>query len=257
MPSPFPGMDPYLESPKYWSDFHVRFIAHWAEALNRVMPEHYVARAEERIQLIGDEESLTRPDISVMRSGPLPLRAAENQVVQVAVLEREPVILPVDILEEEVVHYIRILRHPGRTLVAVLELLSPSNKVDPGRSEYLAHRNQMLRQSVHLVELDLLVGGRRLPARSPLPLGDYYAFVARAERRPHVEAYAWSVRERLPVIRIPLSGPDPDVLLDIQPVFNQVYDNGRCRADIDYRQPLKASLSESDLAWTRERGEMA
>src|SRR6266540_219691 len=69
--------------------------------------------------------------------------------------------------------YIEILHRPDRSLVAVLELLSPANKEQPGRTEYLAKRRAILVQPVHLVELDLLLGGRRLPMQQPLPDGDY------------------------------------------------------------------------------------
>jgi hypothetical protein len=63
--------------------------------------------------------------------------------------------------------YIEILHQPDRTLVAVLELLLPANKEQPGRTEYLAKRRALLHQKVHLVELDLLVGGRRLEKALP------------------------------------------------------------------------------------------
>jgi len=33
MKSPFPGMDPFLEQPAYWPDFHSRFINVWCEAI--------------------------------------------------------------------------------------------------------------------------------------------------------------------------------------------------------------------------------
>ena len=262
MPSPFPGMDPYLESPKHWFDFHNRFITHCTEKLNHAMPRGYAARSDERIQLVretDDKTSLTRPDVSVMRFGPPPLRLAEDQPAEagvgVAVLEREPVIVPIDIPEQETTHYIRIVQYPSETLVAVLELLSPSNKVEPGRGEYLIHRRHILHQPVHLIELDLLTGGKRLPTLLPPPQGNYFALVARADRRPNAEVYAWSVRERLPVIRIPLSGPDPDVLIDLQEIFHETYDNGRYRVrGINYGSPLKAPLAEADRAWAEERG---
>ena len=35
MPSPFPGMNPYLEHPDTWEDFHTRFITHAADTLRR------------------------------------------------------------------------------------------------------------------------------------------------------------------------------------------------------------------------------
>ena len=39
MPSPFPGMDPYLEDPAYWSDFHAAFLTYWRDAIADLQPE--------------------------------------------------------------------------------------------------------------------------------------------------------------------------------------------------------------------------
>src|SRR5205085_8771496 len=128
-------------------------------------------------------------------------------------LALEPVTIPLMILDETREVFIEILHRPDRSLVSVLELLSPSNKIDPGRGDYLAKRNAILRQPVHLVELDLLVGGRRLPMDRPLPAGDYYVLVARGDRRPDCDVYAWTVRQPLPTFRVPLLAPDPDILI--------------------------------------------
>ena len=97
--------------------------------------------------------------------------------------------------------YIEILYHPDRSLVAVLELLSPANKEYPGRTEYLAKRMALLHQDVHLAELDLLLGGRRLPMQRPLPPADYYYFVARGEHRPDCQVFSWTLRQPLPISR--------------------------------------------------------
>ncbi len=39
MPSPFPGMDPYLEDPAFWEDFHDRFVTYWSDVLNGSLPD--------------------------------------------------------------------------------------------------------------------------------------------------------------------------------------------------------------------------
>ena len=262
MPSPFPGMDPYLESPKHWRDFHARFISEWSNSLNQQLPRRYLARVEERIALARTDDEDTqamRPDVAIMRSGPAPLRLASEEMDAelTATLDEEPAILPIGVLEEEPDRYIRIVRHPDRTLVAVLELLSPWNKVNPGRREYLGHRQELFRQPVHLIELDLLVAGQRIPVGGRLPGGDYYAIVTRWDRRPDCEAYAWSVRQRLPAIRVPLSSPDLDLRLELQPIFDRVFDAGRCAEAIEYGEPLAAPLANSDREWAEERGRLA
>lgn len=207
--SPFPGMDPYLESPKFWSNFHVQFLASLSFELNSLLPQNYLATVEKQI--------------------------------------------PVDILEEETVRWIQIIQFPHDELVSVVELLSPRNKVEPDRTTYLNHRQAWLRQPVHLVELDLLCKGKRLPMRGVLPRGDYYAFVTRANRRPNSEVYAWSVREPLPRIRIPLTDPDPDIVLDLQKVFREVYQRSGVSRKIRYGEPIGLPLTDENRAWVAQQ----
>jgi len=80
---------------------------------------------------------------------------------------------------------------------------------------------------VHLVELDLLLLGRRLPMEKTLPVADYYYFLSRSEQRPDCQVYHWPLRERLPTLPIPLRAPDPDVQIDLAAVFTTAYERGR------------------------------
>ena len=139
----------------------------------------------------------------------------------------EPVSIPHIIEDETRQSYIEIHRRSDRALIAVLELLSPSNKNESGRGQYLAKRSALLRQDVHLFELDLLLGGQRLPLQDPLPPGDYYAMISRGNRRPDCEVYAWIMGQPLPILPIPLQAPDPDILLDFREVYEATYKRGR------------------------------
>jgi hypothetical protein len=112
----------------------------------------------------------------------------------------------------------------------------------------LTKRDEILRSQAHLVEFDLLRGGRRLPMISRLPPGDYYAIVSRQERRPRAEVYAWTIRDRLPHVPIPLKEGDPDVWLDLQSVFTTVYDRARYHLSINYDAPLSPALDDPDNA---------
>jgi Protein of unknown function (DUF4058) len=202
MASPFPGMDPYLEDPAFWPDFHHRFIDCWCEAVADELPEACEARLDERVNLVQIRE--TRIDI---------------------------------------------LHRPDRNLVAVLEMLSPANKTGDGFQEYRAKRKAILQQKVHLVELDLLVGGNRMPHLMPLPAGDYFAFVSRADNRPNCEVFSWPVRDPLPTIPIPLTAPDADVHIDLAKVFQATYERGRYGRSLRYGQPPLAPLSQDDARW--------
>lgn len=156
------------------------------------------------------------------------------------------------IVEEVKQRWIEIRRKPDWVPVAILELLSPTNKLGHGYEEYLYKRVSMIARSVHLIEVDLLLGGRRLPMARPLPAGDYYVFVSRTEQRPRADVYSWSIRDPLPTIPIPLIAPDPDMLLNLAEIFTTVYERGRYDRSIDYRAPLPLPLGTSDRIWAEE-----
>jgi hypothetical protein len=149
--------------------------------------------------------------------------------------------------------YIEVVRRADESLVAVLELPSPANKTGSGRGEYLTERDQLLRQPVHLAEVDMLLRGPRMPFREPLPPGHYFAMVSRAERRPDCEVYAWTLRERCPSIPIPLEPPDPDVVMDLQEVFTTTFDRVPFDRLVRYDRPLGIAVSEEVQRWVDER----
>ncbi len=161
--------------------------------------------------------------------------------------------LALDDLDEIRERWIEIKRLPDRSLVTVIEILSPKNKTGSGRIEYIEKRRQWIRQPVNVVEIDLLSGGHRLPMRGPLPSGDYYAFVSRSDRRPNCDVFAWSIRRELPAIPIPLSIPDPDVLLDLRTVFALTYDGAPYGESINYSAPLELPLASEDRAWAEQQ----
>jgi hypothetical protein len=158
----------------------------------------------------------------------------------------------IEMVEEVKDRWIEIRRKPDWVPVAVLEVLSPNKKSGHGYEEYLHKRVSMIARSIHLVEVDLLLGGRRLPMARPLPPGDYYAFVSRTERRPVAGVYSWSIRDPLPTIPIPLMLPDPDIPLNLAPIFATVYQRSRYDRSIDYHAPLPLPLGASDRIWAEE-----
>jgi hypothetical protein len=86
----------------------------------------------------------------------------------------------------------------------------------------------------------------------PLPRGDYFAFVARAERRPDCDVFAWTVRDPLPTIPIPLLASDPEIVIDLTPLFASVYEEARYAESIDYGAPLTLLLAPDDRTWAEE-----
>lgn len=252
MTSPFPGMDPYLESPTHWSDFHPTFIQAWRETIADRLPANYFARVGEDVVLIAPETPVRQsrePDVLISRD---PARSGgSGATALIGGVRCAPTTLEnIERLDPHTETFIEILRLPDQEVVAVLELLSPTNKYGDGRGFYMEKRKQLLHQKVHVIELDLIRAGRRLPLSRPLPAGDYYAFVSRADRRPKCDVYSWTVRVPLPVLPIPLLAPDPDIEVDLQSAFNIAYQRGRYDRLIRYNEsPPSPSFAGDDADW--------
>ena len=89
MPSPFPGMDPYLEAQGHWESFHAALVLHSAKALNEELPRSYVAKVETRIAVLVsfDEPSSERvPDVLLAR-GERPAHTRAKRPAGLATLE--------------------------------------------------------------------------------------------------------------------------------------------------------------------------
>ena len=253
MNSPFPGMEPYLEDPAFWSDFHLTFIGCWREAIADLLPEPYEARLDETVHFVQMSDEVIKliyPDVSVSRAGKRP-KESSRRGGGTAVMK--PTVIPHRPLDEVRQARIQILHRPDRSLVTVLEMLSPANKTGDGFADYCAKRQAVLRRKTHLVELDLLLGGRRLPLSKPLPSGDYFVLISRAEKLPNCEVYPSLLRRPLPTIPIPLRAPDDDVLIDMQAVLRLAYERGRYGRSLAYGQIPKAVMAEKDKRWVMDR----
>lgn len=260
MRSPFPGMDPYIEACGLWADFHDQLITEAGAALNQSLPERYVARVAARsyVELISPEGEAVRqslvPDVSVRSKFDDPAREARA----VAVAEDPAAVIMhglVEIDHRELYLEIREL-DPQRRLVTSIEILSPANKRRGGTGwvQYQKKRQAFLAGYAHLVEVDLLRGGQRMPMEEPWPENSpYYALVLRKERAPECTVRPLSLRAPLPAIPVPLSPPDEDVVLAIQPLVEAIYTRSRYAQDIDYRTPLQPALASEDTVWLEER----
>jgi hypothetical protein len=250
MPSPFPGMNPYLEQDDLWQDFHQSFLPLVREVLSGQVRPAYMVPVEEYLfihELAEDERrpfgrsavSITRSPAGNLQStaGALPAAPARSHWTPAVDVERHS--------------FVEVRSRHDRELITVIELLSPSNK-RPGadRSQYLAKRRQLWHSSVHLVEIDLLRGHPRLPL-DDLPECDYYAMVSRADLRPEVELWSLRLQNPLPVIPIPLRAPDPDARLDLQATLHRVYDAAGYE-DYIYETDPQLPLSPDDVVWARQ-----
>lgn len=136
-----------------------------------------------------------------------------------------------------------------------ISVLSPSNKKKGslGWKKYLRKRQALLLGQANLVEIDLLRGGTRLPMLDPWPPSPYYALVARAEQAPYCKVWPAHFDRPLPTIPVPLSKPDPDLSLALQPLVDSIYERSRYGKDIDYTKPLMPPLSAKEVAWLEKR----
>jgi hypothetical protein len=227
MPSPFPGMNPYFEQADYWQDFHTEFLTVLRRHLDAQFGADYIVQLDRHVYVHDlppePRRPLGRPDLSIVRSA---ARAAPP--VGLGVLEAPAeVLIPMPMQDVERVAFLEVRDRQGRELVTVIELMSPSNK-PPGddRQQYLAKRLKILRSPAHLVEIDLLRGWEPMPA-------DYWPI---------------RLRDRLPIIPIPLKPGDSDRRIDLKEALDQAHDEGGYWKYI-YDGTPEPTLSAEDAEW--------
>jgi hypothetical protein len=246
MPSPFPGMNPYFEQAGIWRDFHGEFLMALRRQLAPRIAPNYFVQFDEHVYIHDlppePRRFLGRPDLSVTRMGALGAGPPDLEVLDAPA---EVVLLPLDV---ERVPFLEVRDRWERELVAVIELLSPSNKrAGDDRHQYLAKRREILRSAAHLVEIDLLRGWTPMPAEDR-PEADYSVLVSRAERRPAAEFWPIRLGDRLPMIPIPLKPVDPDGRVDLQEVLHQAYD-GPGYENFIYSRTPEPPLKAEDAEW--------
>ena len=258
MPSPFPGMDPYLESPLHWRDVHHRLAAEISRRLSPRLAPRYVARLETRLVAFSPDEeeiSILYPDIEVAQTQLRELAIATYELATDVADAVPPPPLVLRAIPPEQVELITVeIRDVAQgRLVAAIEILSPVNKRPiQGLEEYPAKRETVLSANAHLLEIDLLRQGTRPPRLIGLPQSDYFIFLTRAGRRNLTETWPVSVRDPLPVVPVPLLPGDKDVPLNLGHALRTIYDEARYDLSIDYSEPPVPPLSEDDAAWARK-----
>ncbi len=262
MPSPFPGMDPYIEENGLWEGFHTNLVVKIADRLADAAPRRYLVRTGERAYLVlveseGKDSHLFVPDVSVTTPRK---RKKASRSGGVAVGEPpadvEPVTLRAFIEEEHREAFIEIYEaDPEKRLVTCIEVLSPSNKRSnsAGRDLYLRKRQSLLLGHVNLVEIDLLRAGERMPMLDPWPDSPYVLIVAQAGK-PHLcQAWPAGFQRPLPPVPVPLAKPDSAILLDLQPLIEGIYQRYRYDESIDYSKPLTRPLNDEEAAWLQQQ----
>lgn len=254
MSSPFPGMDPYLEQPNFWSSFHFRLIGVIAAAITPQLSDQYYIEVELRTyQTEGDNEVLIGiPDAAILNrqsADRLPIDSPSTTALMAPLTQPETVMLPmIECVKER---YLEIRDIQTDAVITVIEVLSPKNKqAGEGRNAYEKKRRHILDSATHLVEIDLIRAGKMMPIVSNRPATAYRILISRSPQRPAAELYALSIQMPLPSIPIPLKPNDVDVILDLQAVFDQIYDEARYGMRLDYKEPVPLpALLANDRKW--------
>ncbi|MBI2949376.1 MAG: DUF4058 family protein [Verrucomicrobia bacterium] len=254
--NPFPGMNPFFE--QQWRDAHTVLVAYIRDALQERLPPDLVARAEEEEVVTlgrGQSPKTYRPDVQVRE--PWTLKEPAAAEVASEPLRTPPATEPIRVfLDEETERWLEIRDVTGR-LITVLELLSPSNKLESDdRERYLRKCRSFRSGGVNLVEIDLVRQGSSVfpgGIRDVLHQAGacYGVCVFRAARSSEREVYPTRLRERLPCIRVPLRPADADAALDLQPLIDQCHERGRYHL-LNYRLALDPPLAPEDTAWANQ-----
>ncbi len=263
MPSPIPGMDPFLEDPAIFPDLHDNLIAEIRNAINGQLPSPYYARSASRVW-VEPSQRRVGPDVNVLRperSGGGDASSPPLATATAVAVARSPVVVHIPREEFREV-YLDIYAKPGNErLVTTIEVLSPTNKTPggDGRALYLRKQREVLGSKVNLVEIDLLRGGQHttvVPFEDALAKAgpfDYHVCVRAFEEPDDFVIYPISVGERLPVVAIPLLPGDGSVSIDLQPLLDRCYDSGLYQRSIPYRDgtPIPP-LRPEQMAWVEQ-----
>ncbi|MSR52857.1 MAG: DUF4058 family protein [Gemmataceae bacterium] len=216
MPSPFPGMDPYLDDEAHWPQFQHQLVASLYQILLPGLVDRYRARINQR-SFVTEEPLFT----SIIR-------------------------------QERQEEYIELRQRTDGRLVTLIDVPSPTNKKLPqGRTAYFETRRMARSQNASIVEIDLSLQGAPLLdySREGLPEWDFAVTVTRCTQPERFEIYTSTLAKRLPRFKVPLSPDDRDTILDLQGTFARAYDQSNFADKIDYRQDPATKMSDTQLAW--------
>ncbi|MFN8496129.1 MAG: DUF4058 family protein [Caldilineaceae bacterium] len=249
--SPFPGMDPFLEAPDLWSSVHVRLINAISDYLSpRVLPHFFVDIHQHVYLLTPDDqpENPIIPDAYVVRTPNLARPTAVAGIVTPPTLVEPLATQELEVREE----FIEIRDKRNREVVTMIELLSPFNKSagTSGQRAFQKKRKTVMRSDANWLEIDLL----RADFRPPEVAGksDYYALLKRGQQATPYEVWYFALRDPLPTIAVPLRPTFADVPLDLQAVFDDMYQRAYYAESVDYTsEPPAPRLKPADANWVR------
>ncbi len=247
--SPFPGMDPYLEDPVIWPDFHATLIVAIKAELNSRLPQGYIAATDRHVWIEQPRSRKRRqrePDVFVSRTR----RKVAPAAALTTVVPRK-ITLP--IRDHKGRPYLKIMDARDHRVVTVLELLSPTNKTPGGNhDEYLAKRDEYFSCGVNFIEVNLLRAGQKPPLGELEPAElQYYLLVCRAREFPAAAIWTFTVRDPFPNFPVPLRA-DLQVEMNLRPCMARTYQDGHYDEQVNYGRPPIPPFEGEDARWVRE-----
>jgi hypothetical protein len=234
MPSPFPGMDPYIEG-AYWSTFHLSFTVEMSRQLRDVLPSECYALIDSYRIVTLDSSLRALPTPEVVRE------RAPNTT--------PPLYLNLALPHPATISFVKIQDAAKRKTRAVIHLLDPLIKKNPGRRHYLRWRAKLLEKPISLIEIDLLRQGHRPPMLDSYPEAPYCVMINDPELRPCCELWPIALEQALPTIRIQIAR-DQTVGLNLQDLFAKTYDHGSLERILDYGDKPEIPLTLEEAEWT-------
>jgi hypothetical protein len=255
-------MDPWLESPSVFPDFHNRFISLLSESLNLLLPSPYFTAIGTRVLIEGETDGIIEPDVDVLTPADESTNGYGHRGNGGGVAVAEPAneeIVVVRVPQEETTEWQLDVRTTDGNdrLVTSIEMLSPANKRLGSRSRelYLHKQRELIERGVHLIEIDWLRAGQHTtavalrPARQQTGGFVYHICVTRAGRFSDFDVYPIQLSRPLPTLRVPLLPGTDDLRVPLQPIFDRCYDVGLYARRLRYQEPPDPPLTSDHQTW--------
>ncbi len=219
--------------------------------LNVQLPDDLQANIEENLAVYKDDtQSSIRPGIHVSQDVTFPSQvenASSAIVAEPLVLRRAP----------HPTRHVEVVDKNGRVITAI-EFLSPWNKVGSrAREQYTRKQVDIIDAGVNLVEIDLVRQGSYVLAAPleqlrPGQRTPYLICVYRDGQPDQFEVYRAPLQESLPNIPVPLRYGERDAVLQLQPLIDQCYRDGRYYR-LDYSGEPHGKFDAALTQWISQR----
>jgi hypothetical protein len=241
-------MNPYLEQPELWHQVHNRLVVAIADDLTpQIVPKFRVSIEERVYTSVSDALLVGIADVAVSRRD-----FTTSKATMTASQLAEPTKVKVPMPEEVTERFLEVRSTQSGAVISVIEVLSPKNKRSrEGRDAYESKRQKILGSTTSLVEIDLLRGGKPMPVLGEASTG-YRILVSRGYRRPEADLYTFGLKDPISAFPVPLNQGEPEPVVDLQKLLNEVYERARFDLAIDYSQPVKPPLPQEEEAWVAE-----